>query len=71
MTRKGGLYINICKNTCIKIIIFRNFTRKILSLEILQKLEEKEKSTSKKGAFLYVFDQEKYMKLENEGLKFI
>jgi 8-oxo-dGTP diphosphatase len=49
----------------------RNFTRKILSLDILRKLDEKEKSTSKKGAFLYVFDQEKYTKLENEGLKFI
>jgi 8-oxo-dGTP diphosphatase len=49
----------------------RNFTRKILSLDILQKLDEKERSTSKKGAFLYVFDKEKYMKLENEGLKFI
>ncbi|HMF73873.1 MAG TPA: NUDIX domain-containing protein [Flavitalea sp.] len=49
----------------------RNFTRKILSLDILEKLDEKEKTTSKKGAFLYVFDQQKYMKLENEGLKFI
>jgi ADP-ribose pyrophosphatase YjhB (NUDIX family) len=49
----------------------RNFTRKILSLEILQKLSEKEKISSKKGAFLYVFDQEKYEKLDNEGLKFI
>jgi len=49
----------------------RNFTRKILSLDILEKLGEKEKTTSKKGAFLYVFDQQKYMKLENEGLKFI
>ncbi len=49
----------------------RNFTRKILSLDILKKLDEKERSTSKKGAFLYVFDKEKYMKLENEGLKFI
>ncbi|MET0244491.1 MAG: NUDIX domain-containing protein, partial [Flavitalea sp.] len=46
----------------------RNFTRKILSLEILEKLDEKERSTSKKGAFLYVFDQEKYKKLESEGL---
>jgi len=49
----------------------RNFTRKILSLDILEKLDEKEKFSSKKGAFLYVFDREKYMKLENEGLKFI
>ena len=49
----------------------RNFTRKILSLDILEKLDEKEKSTSKKGAYLYVFDKEKYTKLQNEGLKFI
>ncbi|RYF97256.1 MAG: FAD-binding protein [Chitinophagaceae bacterium] len=42
------------------------------SFEIfLEKLDEKEKSTSKKGAFLYVFDKEKYLKLESEGLKFI
>lgn len=49
----------------------RNFSRKILSLGILQKLDEKEKFTSRKGAFYYVFDQKKYDKLETEGLKFI
>ena len=49
----------------------RNFTRKILSLSILNKLNEKEKETSRKGAFYYVFDRNKYNKLEHEGLKFI
>ena len=49
----------------------RNFTRKILSLKILNKLNEKEKQSSRKGAFFYVFDRQKYNKLEHEGMKFI
>jgi hypothetical protein len=49
----------------------RNFTRKILSLGILQRLEEKEKASSKKGAFYYVFDKKKYKQLENEGIQMI
>jgi 8-oxo-dGTP diphosphatase len=49
----------------------RNFTRKILSLGILNKLTEKEKESSRKGAFYYVFDKNKYKKLHNEGVKFI
>lgn len=49
----------------------RNFTRKILSLSILNKLNEKEKETSRKGAYYYVFDRNKYNKLEHEGMKFI
>lgn len=49
----------------------RNFTRKILSLEILNKLDEKEKESSRKGAFYYVFDKAKYNKLHQEGVKFI
>jgi 8-oxo-dGTP diphosphatase len=49
----------------------RNFTRKILSLRILNKLNEKEKESSRKGAFYYVFDRQKYSKLEHEGMKFI
>lgn len=48
----------------------RNFTRKILSLNILKKLEEKEKQSSRKGAFLYVFDKKKYAVLEKEGVRF-
>lgn len=49
----------------------RNFTRKILSLGILNKLVEKEKESSRKGAFYYVFDKDKYRKLHQEGVKFI
>ncbi|MEP6725967.1 MAG: NUDIX domain-containing protein, partial [Bacteroidota bacterium] len=49
----------------------RNFTRKILSLGILNKLKEKETTSSKKGAFYYTFDKTKYKKLENEGVQFL
>lgn len=49
----------------------RNFTRKILSLGILNKLNEKEKESSRKGAFYYVFDRAKYNKLDHEGMRFI
>jgi ADP-ribose pyrophosphatase YjhB (NUDIX family) len=49
----------------------RNFTRKILSLEILNRLNEKNKSSSRKGAFYYVFDKKKYQELNHEGVKFI
>ncbi len=49
----------------------RNFTRKILSLGILNKLNEKEKESSRKGAFYYVFDKDKYSNLHHEGLKFL
>ncbi len=49
----------------------RNFSRKILALNILVKLQEKEKLFSKKGAFYYRFDYEKYKKLEHEGVSFI
>jgi 8-oxo-dGTP diphosphatase len=49
----------------------RNFTRKVLSLGILNKLDEKEKESSRKGAFYYVFDKGKYSKLHREGVKFI
>ncbi len=49
----------------------RNFTRKILSLGILERLDEKEKESSKKGAFYYVFDKRKYKQLESEGIKLI
>ena len=49
----------------------RNFTRKILSLGILNRLEEKNKMSSRKGAFYYVFDNKKYSKLSEIGVKFI
>jgi hypothetical protein len=38
----------------------RNFRKKILGMGILDKTNEKDKSTSKKGAFLYSFNKEAY-----------
>lgn len=49
----------------------RNFTKKMLSLGILNKLDEKEKESSRKGAFYYVFDSNKYGKLSSNGVRFI
>lgn len=49
----------------------RNFLRKILSIGVLKKLEEKEKQGSKRGSFYYKFEHKKYQKLEKEGIKFI
>jgi hypothetical protein len=48
----------------------RNFRRKILSMGLLEKLDEKEKETSKKGAFYYRFNKEKYEELLQVGLNF-
>ena len=49
----------------------RNFTKKVLSLGVLNKLDEKEKQSSRKGAYYYVFDSLKYKKLQSNGVKFI
>ncbi len=48
----------------------RNFRKKILSMDLLDKLQEKDKSNSKKGAFLYSFNQEKYHQLVSDGFYF-
>jgi ADP-ribose pyrophosphatase YjhB (NUDIX family) len=48
----------------------RNFRKKILSMGILEKLEEKEKETSKKGAYYYRFNKETYQKLKQNGFYF-
>lgn len=49
----------------------RNFTKKILSLGVLNKLDEKDKESSRKGAYYYVFDSMKYKKMQANGIKFI
>jgi ADP-ribose pyrophosphatase YjhB (NUDIX family) len=49
----------------------RNFRKKLLSFDLLIKLNEKDKSTSKKGAFLYRFNYDKYKKLEESGFNFV
>lgn len=48
----------------------RNFRKKVLSLNVLIKLDEKDKSTSRRGAFLYKFDYKNYQKLLKEGYNF-
>ncbi len=48
----------------------RNFRRKLLAMGLLEKLKEKEKETSKKGAFYYRFNQVKYEKLIEKGFNF-
>ncbi len=48
----------------------RNFRKKILAMDLLQKLDEKEKLTSKKGAFYYRFISEKYESFKQNGFYF-
>ncbi len=48
----------------------RNFRKKILSMDILEKLDEKEKETSRKGAWYYRFIREKYELYRNNGFYF-
>ena len=48
----------------------RNFRKKILSMNLIKKLDEKDKGTSKKGAYLYQFDKRKYLKLAEKGFHF-
>lgn len=45
----------------------RNFRKKILSTSVLIRQPEKDKSSSKKGAFLYQFDAAKYEELRKSG----
>jgi len=61
-----GLYEAIYNKTLDK----RNFRRKLLSMDLLEKLEEKEKASSRKGAWYYRFDQKKYEDLLNRGFNF-
>ncbi len=48
----------------------RNFQKKVLALGILERLKERKQGGAHKAPFLYRFDQKKYKKALNEGLKF-
>jgi len=48
----------------------RNFRKKFLSMDILEKLDEKDKGSSKRGAYYYQFNKDKYDKLIQQGLHF-
>ncbi|MAL16753.1 MAG: DNA mismatch repair protein MutT [Balneola sp.] len=45
----------------------RNFRRRILSMDVLIKTDEKQKKYSKKGAFFYEFDEKKYSEKVTAG----
>ncbi|MFO7620229.1 MAG: NUDIX domain-containing protein [Bacteroidales bacterium] len=53
-----------------RVVDKRNFRKKILSMNILEKLDEKEKETSKKGAWYYRFNRETYKVLRQNGFYF-
>ncbi len=61
-----SLYESIYQETIDK----RNFRKKLLTMDILEKLEEKDKSSSKRGAFYYNYNKEKYDQLIEQGLHF-
>jgi 8-oxo-dGTP diphosphatase len=48
----------------------RNFQKKILSLGILERLKERKQGGAYKAPYLYRFDEKKYEKALNQGLKF-
>lgn len=66
MPQLQGLYEAIYQKELDK----RNFCKKILSMGLLDKLDEKDKSSSKKGAFLYRFNPVKYQELVARGFYF-
>lgn len=47
----------------------RNFAKKVNSFGLLKKLAEKDKSSSRKGSFLYKFDDEKYAENGKNGFQ--
>lgn len=48
----------------------RNFRKKVVSMGIIDKLDIKDKSSSKRGAFYYVFDEKKYEEFIEKGGRF-
>lgn len=48
----------------------RNFRKKVLNMNVLEKLNEKDKLSSKRGAFLYRFNEEKYKEFISKGYDF-
>ena len=48
----------------------RNFRKKIASMQILDKMNEKDKLSSKRGAHYYMFSEKKYQQFLREGKRF-
>ena len=47
-----------------------NFRRKVISMELLDRLPIKDMNGSRKGAFLFAFNKEKYERLQSNGFSF-
>lgn len=67
LTQLQSLYEALYSETLDK----RNFRKKILSLEILNRLEEKDKLHSRKGAYFYTLSEEYIKKLQKESYSFV
>jgi len=48
----------------------RNFRKKLQNMDILEKLDEKDKASSRRGAFYYRFNKAKYDQLIDQGMHF-
>jgi 8-oxo-dGTP diphosphatase len=48
----------------------RNFRKKLMKMNLLKKLKEKEKGNTRRAAFLYRFDKHSYNKLKDNGFNF-
>lgn len=48
----------------------RNFRKSILKMDLLDQLDEKDKENSRKGAWLYSFNEDKYKELLRKGFFF-
>ncbi len=49
----------------------RNFSKKVNTLGIIIKLDEKDRNSSKKGSYLFKFNKEKFIEMEKSGFTFI
>lgn len=48
----------------------RNFRKKLISMDIIDRLDEKDKSGSKRGAYYYTFNKDKYAEFLGDGKRF-
>ena len=66
LTQLQSLYESIYGETMDK----RNFRKKILGMDILERLDEKDKKSSKRGAYYYVFNRQRYESMLDKGFVF-
>ena len=66
LTQLQTMYEKILEQTVDK----RNFRKKILSMELLNELDEVQIDVAHRAARLYKFDEKKYRQLKNKGFNF-